>query len=161
MPVNFPACSAMLFFEGISDSHGRTCYCGIQREVTVSQFPYKLDRWDLHVFIDGDVGQYDITHEVTDSGGAVIGRGVWGRFFHRTPITSTHLLGQPEFTTPEFPRAGIYTIAAILQRDGESKQAGWFRIELTEADSSEPGREMGDKGVAPQHLTQSKFDAKQ
>jgi hypothetical protein len=161
MAVTFPTCSAILFFEFISDSHGRTCYCGIQRDVAVSQFPYKLDRWDLHVFIDGDSGQYDITHEVTDSGGDVIGRGVWGRFSHSTPNTSTHLLGQPEYTTPAIPRAGIYTIAAILRKDGESKEVGRFRIELAEADRSESAPDLGDKGVAPQHLTQSEFDAKQ
>lgn len=161
MSVNFPTCSTMLFFEFISESHGRTCYCGIQRDVAVSQFPYKLDRWDLHVFIDGDAGPYDITHEVTDSAGKVIGCGVWGRFPHDNPKTSTHLLGQPEFTTPEFPRAGIYTIAAILRKDSESKVVGRFRIELTEADDPESARDVGDKGVAPQHFIQSEFDAKQ
>src|SRR5262245_46273213 len=115
MSVSIPACTAVLFFESVTDDHGRTCYCGIQHDLKVAAFPYQLDRWDFHVFIDGSPGQYDITHRVTDAQGNVVGQGVWGRFTHHSAKT-THLLGQPEFTTPPLPQPGVYMISTLLRR---------------------------------------------
>ena len=160
MPASFPTCSTILLFESVFDHDGRTCFCGILRDVTVSHFPYKLDRWDFHVFIDGDSGQYDITHELSDSGGNVIGRGVWGRFHHITPNKSTHLLGQSEFTVPEFPCPGTYTITTILRKDGDERQVGKFRLELTEADTLESASDFSGKGVAPEHLSRTAYAPK-
>jgi hypothetical protein len=158
MPITFPTCSTILFFRSFTDVGE---ICGIQHEFVAGQFPFRFrSSLDLHIFLDGESGHYETTYAVEDAAGKLIGQGVWANFHYNAAKPTTFVIGQPEFTVPELPQAGIYTMATLLRKDGHTATVGKYRIELKAGTPPARAADVFPVTSRPVGWIQAKFEEK-